>query len=73
MATAAHAASRVRFRLEGLWRRARGGAHVEHVLHGCDARCVETQRLVVRRRALRCRGGGMVIVGQEKGGVWGEK
>ena len=55
VATAAHAASRVRFRLEGLWRRARGGAHVEHVLHGCDAGRVEAQRLVERRRLLPSR------------------
>ena len=55
VATAAHAASRVRFRLEGLWRRARGGAHVEHVLHGCDAGRVEAQRLVERRGLLPSR------------------
>ena len=55
VATAAHAASRVRFRLEGLWRRARGGAHVEHVLHGCDAGRVEAQRLVECRRVLPSR------------------
>ena len=32
--------------------RARGGAHVEHVGHGCDAGGVEAQRLVERRRVL---------------------
>ena len=32
--------------------RARGGAHVEHVLHVYDAGGVEAQRLVERRRAL---------------------
>eukprot|EP00964_Phaeocystis_antarctica_P119843 scaffold83602_cov48-Phaeocystis_antarctica.AAC.2 len=32
--------------------RARGGAHVEHGKHGCDARGVEAQRLVERRRVL---------------------
>eukprot|EP00964_Phaeocystis_antarctica_P080635 scaffold50376_cov38-Phaeocystis_antarctica.AAC.1 len=32
--------------------RARGGAHVEHVLHVCDAGGVEAQRLVERRRVL---------------------
>eukprot|EP00964_Phaeocystis_antarctica_P045214 scaffold26017_cov39-Phaeocystis_antarctica.AAC.1 len=32
--------------------RARGGAHVEHVGHGCDAGGVEAQRLVERRRGL---------------------
>ena len=57
----------MRFRLEGLERRASGGAHPEHVLHGCDAGRVKTQRLVVRRRALQCRGWGVVIVGQEEG------
>eukprot|EP00964_Phaeocystis_antarctica_P085132 scaffold53717_cov37-Phaeocystis_antarctica.AAC.2 len=31
--------------------RARGGAHEEHVVHGCDAGRVEAQRLVERRRA----------------------
>eukprot|EP00964_Phaeocystis_antarctica_P045731 scaffold26341_cov62-Phaeocystis_antarctica.AAC.3 len=29
-----------------------GGAHVEHVAHGCDAGGVEAQRLVERRRVL---------------------
>eukprot|EP00964_Phaeocystis_antarctica_P164120 scaffold141612_cov127-Phaeocystis_antarctica.AAC.2 len=32
--------------------RARGGAHVEHGVHVCDAGGVEAQRLVERRRAL---------------------
>eukprot|EP00964_Phaeocystis_antarctica_P013465 scaffold7370_cov57-Phaeocystis_antarctica.AAC.5 len=32
--------------------RARGGAHPEHAVHGCDAGRVEAQRLVERRRAL---------------------
>eukprot|EP00964_Phaeocystis_antarctica_P098977 scaffold64895_cov59-Phaeocystis_antarctica.AAC.1 len=32
--------------------RARGGAHVEHGFHVCDAGGVEAQRLVERRRAL---------------------
>ena len=32
--------------------RARGGAHVEHVAHVCDAGDVEAQRLVEQRRAL---------------------
>ena len=32
--------------------RARGGAHAEHAVHGCDAGGVEAQRLVERRRAL---------------------
>eukprot|EP00964_Phaeocystis_antarctica_P149894 scaffold117165_cov54-Phaeocystis_antarctica.AAC.3 len=32
--------------------RARGGAHVEHGVHGCDAGGVEAQRLVERRRDL---------------------
>eukprot|EP00964_Phaeocystis_antarctica_P046908 scaffold27115_cov70-Phaeocystis_antarctica.AAC.1 len=32
--------------------RARGGAHVEHVAHVCDAGGVEAQRLVERRRVL---------------------
>ena len=32
--------------------RARGGAHSEHVSHGCDAGGVEAQRLVERRRVL---------------------
>ena len=32
--------------------RARGGAHGEHVLHGCDAGGVEAQRLVERLSAL---------------------
>ena len=32
--------------------RARGGAHMEHLLHGCDAGGVEAQRLVERRRVL---------------------
>eukprot|EP00964_Phaeocystis_antarctica_P005379 scaffold2944_cov60-Phaeocystis_antarctica.AAC.2 len=32
--------------------RARGGAHPEHAVHGCDAGGVEAQRLVERRRAL---------------------
>ena len=30
-----------------------GGAHLEHVFHGCDFGCVEAQRLVERRRGLR--------------------
>eukprot|EP00964_Phaeocystis_antarctica_P078702 scaffold48962_cov58-Phaeocystis_antarctica.AAC.3 len=30
----------------------RGGAHPEHLVHGCDARGVEAQRLVERRRLL---------------------
>eukprot|EP00964_Phaeocystis_antarctica_P133743 scaffold97976_cov62-Phaeocystis_antarctica.AAC.1 len=32
--------------------RARGGAHVEHLVHGRDARGVEAQWLVERRRPL---------------------
>ena len=32
--------------------RARGGAHVEHAVHGCDAGGVDAQRLVERRRGL---------------------
>ena len=32
--------------------RARGGAHGEHLLHGCDVGGVEAQRLVERRRGL---------------------
>ena len=32
-----------------------GGAHVEHVLHGCDARSIEAQWLVERRRVLPTR------------------
>eukprot|EP00964_Phaeocystis_antarctica_P010953 scaffold6018_cov51-Phaeocystis_antarctica.AAC.4 len=32
------------------------GAHIKHAVHGCDFGRVETQRLVERRRALRCRG-----------------
>ena len=32
--------------------RAWGGAHIEHVVHGCDAGGVEAQRLVERRRVL---------------------
>ena len=32
--------------------RARGGAHVEHIAHACDAGGVEAQRLVERRRGL---------------------
>eukprot|EP00964_Phaeocystis_antarctica_P113913 scaffold77878_cov55-Phaeocystis_antarctica.AAC.2 len=32
--------------------RARGAAHVEHLVHGCDAGGVEAQRLVERRRVL---------------------
>ena len=32
--------------------RARGGAHVEHALHGCDAGGVEAQWLVEHRRVL---------------------
>eukprot|EP00964_Phaeocystis_antarctica_P032502 scaffold18408_cov61-Phaeocystis_antarctica.AAC.3 len=32
--------------------RARGGAHVEHVAHVCDAGGVEAQQLVERRRVL---------------------
>ena len=32
--------------------RARGGAHVEHGVHGCEAVGVEAQRLVERRREL---------------------
>ena len=49
--TAVHAACRggLDCRLGG---RARGGAHPEHVAHGCDAGGVEAQRLVERRRAL---------------------
>eukprot|EP00964_Phaeocystis_antarctica_P065502 scaffold39537_cov51-Phaeocystis_antarctica.AAC.1 len=35
-----------------IWSRARGGAHVEHAVHGCDAGGVEAQRLVERRRVL---------------------
>eukprot|EP00964_Phaeocystis_antarctica_P151724 scaffold119389_cov48-Phaeocystis_antarctica.AAC.2 len=35
-----------------LGRRAGGGAHVEHVVHGCDAGGVEAQRLIERRRVL---------------------
>ena len=31
--------------------RAWGGAHIEHVVHGCDAGGVEAQRQVERRRA----------------------
>eukprot|EP00964_Phaeocystis_antarctica_P130258 scaffold94142_cov54-Phaeocystis_antarctica.AAC.4 len=41
---------RVRLQIGG---RARGGAHVEHSLHVLDARRVEAQPLVERRRALR--------------------
>ena len=33
-----------------------GGAHLEHAVHGGDAGRVEAQRLVERRRILRCRG-----------------
>ena len=32
--------------------KARGGAHVEHVAHGCNFGRIEAQRLVERRRAL---------------------
>ena len=38
----------------GDWR-ARHGAHEKHVVHGCDAGRVETQRLVERLRALPSR------------------
>eukprot|EP00964_Phaeocystis_antarctica_P096638 scaffold62917_cov58-Phaeocystis_antarctica.AAC.2 len=55
MVAAAHATPRVRFRLETLGRRTRGGAHVEHSAHGCDAGRVEAQRLVERRRLLPSR------------------
>ena len=37
-------------RLEGQGTR---GAHVEHVVHGCDAGRVEAERMVERKRALR--------------------
>ena len=49
---AARAACRSRAGLEWLGHRARGGAHVEHALHGCDAGRVDAQRLVERRRFL---------------------
>eukprot|EP00964_Phaeocystis_antarctica_P010952 scaffold6018_cov51-Phaeocystis_antarctica.AAC.3 len=40
---------------------ARGaGAHKKHDAHACDAGRVETQRLVERRRALRCRKEGIL-------------
>ena len=42
-------AGEVRLQIGG---RARGGAHEEHVVHGCDAGRVEAQRLVERRRVL---------------------
>ena len=45
-AAAARAACRSRARLEGLGRRARGGAHVEHAAHVFDAGRVEIQWLV---------------------------
>ena len=41
---------RARLQIRGT--RARGGAHVEHAPHGCDAGGVEAQRLVERRRGL---------------------
>eukprot|EP00964_Phaeocystis_antarctica_P062715 scaffold37601_cov54-Phaeocystis_antarctica.AAC.1 len=40
---------RARLQIGGM---ARGGAHLEHVLHGCDAGGVEAQRLVERIRLL---------------------
>ena len=50
-AIAVQAACRARARLQ-TGGRARGGAHVEHVLHVSDFGGVEAQRLVERRRAL---------------------
>ena len=35
-------------------------AHLKHAVHVCDARRVDTQRLVERRRALRCRKEGIL-------------
>ena len=48
--TAAHAACRGG--LDYIGGRARGGAHVEHLVHGCDAGGIEAQRLVERPRVL---------------------
>ena len=50
-ATAAASSVQGRARLQ-IGGRARGGAHVEHLAHGCDAGGVEAQRLVERRRGL---------------------
>eukprot|EP00964_Phaeocystis_antarctica_P059251 scaffold35177_cov64-Phaeocystis_antarctica.AAC.2 len=47
------------------------GAHVEHVVHGCDTRRVEAQRLVERRRFLPSRKEGVrcgARCGPEAGG-----
>ena len=73
---AARAACRSRAGLEWLGHRARGGAHVEHALHGCDAGRVEAQRLVERRGLLPSerraydagRGGGREAAGRCGGG-----
>ena len=54
-AAAAARAACSRDQLEWLGRRARGGAHREHVAHVCDAGRVETQQLVERRRVLPSR------------------
>ena len=49
--------------------RARGGAHVEHLSHVCDARGVEGQRLVERPRVLpRVKKEGIHGAGQGAGG-----
>ena len=47
--------------------RARGGAHVEDVVHVCDARGVEAQRLVERQRALPSRKAGVCDAGRGVG------
>ena len=54
-AAAARAACRRTDRLEGLGRRARGGAHPEHAVHVGDAGRIEIQELVERRRFLPSR------------------
>ena len=43
------------------------GAHVEHVVHGCDAGRVEAERLVERRRALPGRKEGVYDAGRGVG------
>ena len=44
-------------RLESVWAQGTGGVHVEHGVHGRDARRVEAQRLVERLRFLPSRKG----------------
>eukprot|EP00964_Phaeocystis_antarctica_P043209 scaffold24764_cov60-Phaeocystis_antarctica.AAC.10 len=57
----------------GVWAQGAGGAHVEHGVHGRDARRVEAQRLVERLRFLPSKGGTRAVRNGVRTGSRGDR